>query len=98
MFRCEIPECDQYPIEFKPRWLSNAVPFDGKREPLNCKRYTSSLYTSSNLLRNSSEVIDQCSKTGFFNHSIEVTCNKFIYETDEWTVGREVCMCLIMCC
>ncbi|XP_022900494.1 organic cation transporter protein-like isoform X2 [Onthophagus taurus] len=80
-YRCKINGCDDIknPNFYEP-WLENAVPFKNNH-PKNCYKFKSNL--TENYGKNLS-----CPKDHFDKNVIE-TCDEFVYETDEITIGRD---------
>lgn len=73
-FRCLIPECEnytQYPLEYKPEWLENAVPFQ-KEKPEKCTRYEPQI-----------ETIQECSADSF-NINKTKTCDSFVFKDNSF--------------
>lgn len=76
---CRIPGCDiDGQTEYKPEWLSHAVPFVNG-VPSRCTRYESSTTNSS-----------QCWDENEFQHDNVVSCSDWVFETDERTILNEV--------
>ncbi|KAK4883414.1 hypothetical protein RN001_006733 [Aquatica leii] len=71
--RCKIPGCDVEPSEYKPTWWKNAIP--SKNElPSKCSRYKRIDNTT------------QSCKQSDFNHTVEIQCKSFVYETHEISI------------
>lgn len=87
VFSCEIENCDgnNRSNEFKPNWLSAAIPFE-KDEPVKCLKYEQ-LYQLSEIVNST---IDECSILDNFNRTRVVKCDSFIYRTNEVTILNEV--------
>ncbi|KAG4079938.1 hypothetical protein HA402_006250 [Bradysia odoriphaga] len=76
-YRCRIPGCDDNQTEYKPDWLSHAVPhINGV--PSRCTRYNSSITDSS-----------QCWDENAFEAYELVVCNDWVFETEERTILNE---------
>lgn len=71
LFRCKVPECEQFPTEFQPTWLNYAIPFDDKN-PKNCERFQ--------YINLTARSIEECSTEQFDQNIIE-GCDEFVYKT-----------------
>ncbi|XP_044739761.1 organic cation transporter protein-like [Chrysoperla carnea] len=73
-YRCLIPECEnytQYPLEYKPEWLENAVPFQ-KEKPEKCTRYEPQL-----------ETIQECSANSFNINKTKI-CDTYVFKDNSF--------------
>lgn len=83
--RCEIPGCDEASGEYRPSWLSNAVPFEAGA-PTKCARYAP--YSNATSTGN-------CS-TDDFDTSQILNCQSYVYETPEVSILHDVSTCIAM--
>lgn len=75
---CRIPGCDDGLSEYKPEWLSHAVPYVNG-VPTRCTRYESTITNSS-----------QCWDENAFDVETVIACDDWVYETEEKTILNEV--------
>lgn len=68
------------PYNFKQEWVSNAIP-QKNASPEKCSRYDQLLIPTNPI---------ECNNTHIFDKSHQVTCNEFIYESNELTLQNEV--------
>ncbi|XP_072393158.1 organic cation transporter protein-like [Diabrotica undecimpunctata] len=74
-YRCAIPECDHNGTTYEPDWLPAAVPYKNKL-PEKCKRYE---YTG----------VDGSCNPEDFDHTKEISCSSYVYQTKEWSILQE---------
>ncbi|CAH1997297.1 unnamed protein product [Acanthoscelides obtectus] len=77
-YRCEIPECDSSSPAYEPSWLPNAVPYQNTG-PTKCQQY----------FYNSSEPHNGTCSFKDFDRSMIVSCNSFVYKTEERSIVQE---------
>lgn len=75
---CKIPACDTEPAEYTPNWLIHAVPYNNDL-PEKCFSYMNTVENST-----------QCYDIDLFNMTEKISCDEFVYETDEVTLLNEV--------
>lgn len=82
LLRCKISECDGFSnnsLEYSPKWLQFAVPFNDDGKPVSCQRFKH--------LANDQELI--CDEFSF-NQSVVENCNDFVFAPGELTIVNEV--------
>lgn len=83
--RCKVPECEfdgesDRNIPYDQPWLKNAIPFEsGKID--HCRRYA---------LKNLSAIAGGQCDANMFDTTTKVSCNEFIYASDERNIQTEV--------
>ncbi|XP_044739762.1 solute carrier family 22 member 1-like [Chrysoperla carnea] len=80
-YRCLVPDCETASnTEYKPVWLSNAVPFKGK-QPSRCKRFQ---IKADKEHRSTGEC-----DSDLFNYNVIEDCDEFVYDTKHTTIIQD---------
>lgn len=93
-YRCAVPQCERLRADSVAEdfaaatWLRYAVPFDRTGKPASCERYR---YVGG--LTDGGQ--PECGETAFNRSQIE-KCERFVYDTEEVTIVKEVCVRFIL--
>lgn len=93
-YRCAVPQCeplrdDAVAADFGgAAWLRNAMPLAADGRPVRCERYR--------WLGDGDDVAGgdavKCGAASSFNRSHVERCDRFVYDGDEVTIVKEVCI------
>lgn len=90
--RCKIPSCDRLfedsdRYDFKPNWLHYAVPFREDGRPETCQRFQ---YLADTEIGSEADAEEFRCDEFTFNQSSIVSCDEFVFATDELNIVNEV--------